>query len=74
MISQRKQFVVLASFTVKMSFGTAPTVSFQNQANVRATTILFRHGQRTPIHAHPSFDNKLSEEIGPGQLTNVSTE
>lgn len=40
--------------------------------NVRATAILFRHGQRTPLRSHPTFNNRLTKELGHGQLTNVS--
>lgn len=43
-----------------------------SHANVRATAILFRHGQRTPLKSVPVFNNRLAREIGHGQLTSVS--
>lgn len=39
---------------------------------VRATTILFRHGQRTPIASLPNLSSDLTNYLGYGQLTNVS--
>lgn len=37
----------------------------------RATAILFRHGQRTPIASLPNLRSDLTTELGYGQLTNV---
>lgn len=41
------------------------------EAKVRATAILFRHGERTPVFSIPGLNNELAEDIGYGQLTNV---
>lgn len=51
-----------------MTSSVAPAV----QTNVRATAILFRHGQRTPVHSIPEIRHRLTKELGHGQLTNVS--
>lgn len=40
-------------------------------AQVRATAILFRHGQRTPIAALSDANAAASDDLGDGQLTNV---
>lgn len=42
------------------------------QATIRATTILFRHGERTPAYKVAAMPSALAEDIGYGQLTQVS--
>lgn len=39
--------------------------------NIRATAILFRHGERTPATTYPNLPCALCDELGAGQLTNV---
>lgn len=42
------------------------------QAEIRSTAILFRHGERTPADAVPNIQCSIIDDIGLGQLTNVS--
>lgn len=66
-MSDPKQFVVLAVLFAACLFGVA-------QGDIKATAILFRHGQRTPVASSPNLNNSLTEELGEGQLTNVRDE
>lgn len=66
MCSCKQRFVLFAVLVAVL------TMSPATRANVRATAIIFRHGQRTPIKSVPSFNNTLTKELGHGQLTNVS--
>lgn len=43
-------------------------------ADIRATHILFRHGQRTPAYKMGTLTSELAEDIGYGQLTKVSVD
>lgn len=42
------------------------------QAEIKATAILFRHGERTPVSGYNGIECAISQEIGEGQLTRVS--
>lgn len=55
---------VAIATTVSCLFGSA-------QADVRATAILFRHGERTPTEFIPKQDMSMTHDLGLGQLTNV---
>lgn len=41
-------------------------------AEIKATAILFRHGERTPQDAFPNLPCKLCDDLGLGQLTKVT--
>lgn len=61
MAQQKTLFVIVALCVLGLA-----------QADIRATAILFRHGKRTPMASVPTLNNGLSEDLGHGQLTNVS--
>lgn len=65
-MSDPKHLALLVAFIVATClFGAA-------HGDLKGTTILFRHGQRTPVSGTADLDNSLTEELGEGQLTNVS--
>lgn len=43
----------------------------QNHAEVKATVIVFRHGERTPVVTTEAVPNSVADKIGFGQLTRV---
>lgn len=66
-MSDPKHFAIIATLAVVVcAFGVA-------QADVKATAILFRHGQRTPVSAVGTVNSTATEDLGEGQLTGVGS-
>lgn len=63
-MSDLKQFVIVAVLV-------AASLAAVTQAEVRATALLFRHGQRTPIAVSGNINSTAIEDLGEGQLTKV---
>lgn len=64
-MSDLKQFAIVAILIAASLVALA-------QAEVKATALLFRHGQRTPIAVSGNINSTATEDLGEGQLTNVS--
>lgn len=58
--------VILTVAAAALCFGLA-------QADIKATAIVFRHGQRTNEYPVPGLQCDIVDELGTGQLTNVNT-
>lgn len=62
-----------AKYFSVVAFAFLAAVLFDSaQAEIKATAILFRHGQRTPETVFPNLPCPLCDDLGKGQLTNVS--
>lgn len=59
-------------FSVVATLLLAAVLFHSAQAEIKATAILFRHGQRTPETVFPKLPCAMCDDLGKGQLTNVS--